>query len=33
MGLTNEVESITARDLQRRRQLILKRMGERRGRR
>jgi hypothetical protein len=27
------VESITARDLQRRRQLILKRMGEHRGRR
>jgi len=33
MGLTSEVESITARDLQRRRQLILKRMGEHRGRR
>ena len=33
MGLTSEVESITARGLQRRRQLILKRMGEHRGRR
>jgi len=33
MGLPTDVESITARDLQRRRQLILRRMGEHRGRR